>query len=43
MLIFGLNKIYVLFEQKSWTIAHDLDRLWTVFYRKLIMPIFRIN
>ena len=30
--IFGINYILVLFEQKSWTIAHDFDRFWTVFY-----------
>ena len=29
--------------QKSWTIAHDFNRFWTVFHPSLIMLIFKIN
>jgi len=31
MLILGGNYIFVLFQQKAWTIAHDFDRFWTIF------------
>ena len=31
MLIFGINYIMDLFEQKAWTMAHNFDQLWTIF------------
>ena len=43
MLIFGINYILVIFEQKAWTIAHDFDRYWTGFDPVLIILIFGIN
>ena len=43
MLIFGINYIFVILEQKAWSIAHHFDRFWTIFDPYLIMLIFEIN
>ena len=43
MVIFGINYILDLFEQKEWTTAHDFDQLWTIFDLSLIILIFGIN